>query len=114
VKRGEIWTVAGGPGHAGRRRLAIIIQSDRFDATPSITICPLTATLVDAEPVRFEIAPSKGNGLRATSQAMVDKIATVPKARLGQRVGHLDRHHFLLLNQHVAVFLGLADQRSIL
>jgi mRNA-degrading endonuclease toxin of MazEF toxin-antitoxin module len=32
VKRGEIWTVAGGSGYAGKPRPAVIVQTDMFDA----------------------------------------------------------------------------------
>ena len=42
MKRGEIWTVSGGQGYAGKPRPAVIIQDDRFDATASITICAFT------------------------------------------------------------------------
>jgi mRNA interferase MazF len=109
VKRGEIWTVSGGPDHAGKPRPVIIVQSDKFDATLSITICPLTSTLLDAEPARFAIGPSATNGLQAASHAMVDKVSTVPKSKVRQRLGRLEPNHLMLLNQHIAVFLGLAE-----
>jgi mRNA interferase MazF len=109
VKRGEIWTISGGPDYAGKPRPAIIIQSDKFDATLSITICPLTSTFVDAAPTRFAIAPSRTNGLQSTSHAMVDKISTVPKTKVGRRIGRLEPRQVLQLNQRVAVFLGLAE-----
>jgi mRNA interferase MazF len=109
VKRGEVWTVAGGADYAGKPRPAIILQSDKFDATLSITICPLTSTLVDAEPARFAIAPSTANGLQRMSHAMVDKISTVPKRSVDLRIGRLEPHHILRLNQHVAIFLGLTE-----
>ena len=32
MRRGEIWTVAGGAAYAGKSRPAVIIQDDRFDA----------------------------------------------------------------------------------
>jgi len=38
---------------------------------------------------------------------MVDKITTVPKARVGARVGRLDDEDLMRLNQAVLVFLGL-------
>jgi mRNA interferase MazF len=110
LKRGEIWTVAGGADYAGKPRPAIIVQSDMFDATPSVTICPLSGAPVrDTEPVRFEITPSQANGLRVTSQAMVDKISTLPKSKLARRVGRLDSRDVSLLNRSVALFLGLAE-----
>ena len=39
---------------------------------------------------------------------MVDKITTVPKAKVGSRVGQLDDEDILRLNQAIMVFLGLA------
>jgi mRNA interferase MazF len=112
LKRGEIWTVAGGPDYAGKLRPAIIVQSDKFDATPSITVCLLTTTPLDASPARFAIAPSSLNGLQTESHAMVDKIATVPRSKAGYRVGRLDRRDIAKLNTAVTLFLGLADTEA--
>ena len=42
MKRGEVWTVAGGAAYAGKPRPAVIVQDDRFDANDSIVVCPLT------------------------------------------------------------------------
>jgi len=109
LKRGEIWTVAGGPDYAGKPRPAIIIQSDKFDVTPSVTICPLSGTPVDNVHARFAIAPTEQNGLRVRSQAMVDKIATIPRSKAGYRIGQLDRRDIAKLNTAIALFLGLAD-----
>ena len=39
---------------------------------------------------------------------MVDKITTVPKTKVGARIGRLDDEDILRLNQAVLVFLGLA------
>ena len=113
LKRGEIWTVAGGAEYTGQPRPAIIVQSDKFDATSSITICPFTATFVPAAPARFTVAPSPENGLRSVSQAMADKISTLPKSKLGRRLGTLSSAQVVLLNQTMALFLGLADEPSL-
>jgi mRNA interferase MazF len=39
---------------------------------------------------------------------MVDKITTVPKTKLGSRLGSLDAEAMLRLNRAMVVFLGLA------
>ncbi len=39
---------------------------------------------------------------------MVDKVTTVPKAKVGARVGRLDDDDILRLNQAILGFLGLA------
>ena len=55
------------------------------------------------------LAPlNESNGLRAPSSLMVDKITTVPKSKVGARVGKLDDEDALRLNQAILVFLGLA------
>jgi mRNA interferase MazF len=54
------------------------------------------------------VAPSDGNGLRALSRIMADKVTTIPKAKLGARVGRLADQEMLRLNRAVVVFLGLA------
>jgi mRNA interferase MazF len=108
VRRGEIWTVAGGPDYAGKPRPVVIIQDDRFDATPSLTICPFTSDPTPAPLFRLAIEPSETNGLSAPGRLMVDKITTVPKVRLGVRIGRLEDEDLVRLNRASIVFLGLA------
>jgi mRNA interferase MazF len=108
LKRGDIWTVAGGNDYAGKPRPAAIIQDDSFDATNSITICAFTTDQTDAPLFRLEVQPTERNGLRTACRLMVDKLSTVPKTKVGARVGRLDDEDILRLNQAILVFLGLA------
>ena len=108
MRRGEIWTVAGGKDYAGKPRPVVIVQDDSFDATDSITICAFTTDETDAPLFRLPVEPNERNGLRAASRLMVDKISTVPKIKVGAHVGRLDDEDILRLNQAVLVFLGLA------
>ena len=108
MRRGEVWTVAGGRGYAGKPRPAVILQDDRFDATASITLCAFTTDPTDAPLFRLLIEPNATNGLRAPCRLMVDKITTVPKSKVGPRIGRLDDQDILRLNRAVLVFLGLA------
>jgi mRNA interferase MazF len=48
------------------------------------------------------------NGLNEPSRLMADKVTTVPKTRLGRRLGRLDDESMLRLNRALIVFLGLA------
>lgn len=108
MKRGEVWTVSGGSGYTGKPRPSVILQDDDFDATQSITICAFTTDPTDAPLFRLRIEPNERNGLHLPSSLMVDKITTVPRGRLGSRLGRLDDEDLLRLNQAVLVFLGLA------
>ena len=108
MKRGEIWTVAGGKDYAGKPRPVIVLQDDRFDATESITVCAVTTDPAEAPLFRIPIAPNERNGLNVLSRLMVDKITTVPKNKLGQQIGHLDAKDMESVNQAILIFLGLA------
>jgi mRNA interferase MazF len=108
MRRGDIWTVAGGKDYAGKPRPVVIVQDDSFDATNSITICAFTTDETDAPLFRLAVQPNERNGLRVACRLMVDKISTVPKTKIGGRVGRLDDEDILRLNQAVLVFLGLA------
>lgn len=77
--------------YAGKPRPAVVVQADRWlQAHPSLRLCPLTSTLVEAPMVRVPVPPSPRNGLKKPSQSMVDKLFTVPLAALGAVVGQLD------------------------
>ena len=108
MKRGDVWTVAGGPDYAGKPRPAVVLQDDAFDVTASVTICPFTTHSVDAPLVRLPIEPTERNGLRAASQLMIDKITTVSKGKLERRIGRLSGEDIVRVNRAVLVFLGLA------
>lgn len=107
MRRGELWTVSGS-GYAGKPRPAVIVQDDRFDATESITVCVFTTDPTEAPLFRLAVAPDAQNGLLATSRLMVDKITTVPKTRVGDRIGRLGDADVARLNRAIAVFMGLA------
>ena len=107
MRRGEVWTVSAS-GFAGKPRPAVIVQDDRFDASSSITLCVFTTDDVAAPLFRLVVKASQGNGLRADSRLMVDKLATVPKQRLGARIGRLDDEDVVRLNRAILVFLGVA------
>jgi mRNA interferase MazF len=92
LKRGDVVTVAGSGDFAGKPRPAIVVQSDLFNPThASVSVIPLTTTLVDAGLFRIDIQPRRTNGLRARSHAMVDKIVSVRRDRVGARIGALAR-----------------------
>jgi len=108
MRRGDVWTVAGGKDDAGKARPVVILQDDRFDGTESITICAFTTDETDAPLFRLPVEPNERNGLRAPCRLMVDKVTTVPKSRVGAHIGRLDDEDVLCPNQAVLVFPGLA------
>jgi mRNA interferase MazF len=107
VKRGDLVTVAL-PGDFGKPRPALIIQSDRFGDTGTVTVLLVSSTLVDAPLIRATIAPTPDNGLRKPSQVMVDKAMSVKRDRIGATIGCLDAEAMLTVTRALAVFLGIA------
>jgi len=88
----------------------VILQDDRFDATGSITICAFTTDPTDAPLFRLLVEPTETNRLRRPCRLMVDKITTVPKAKVGARIGRLNDADIVRLNRAVLVFLGMAGE----
>jgi mRNA interferase MazF len=109
VTRGEIYTAAARGPYTGKPRAVVVLQDDRFDATASVTVCPFTTNPVEAPLLRLPIDPSEDNGLERPSQLMVDKVTTVPRPGLGERLGKLRDGELVALNRSLIVFLGLAS-----
>ena len=105
---GEIWTAAAGSGSAGKPRPAVVIQDDRFDATDSLTIIAFTTDPTEAPLFRLPITPSPQNGRHDVSSLMVDKITTLRRSKLGERVGRLSSEDMVRLDRAIVVFRGLA------
>src|SRR6266487_625547 len=99
MRRGEIWTAAGGKDYAGKPRPIVIVQDDRLDATESITVCAFATDPTDAPLFRLPVEANERNGLRSPCHVMVDKVTTVAKTKLGSRVGRLDDEDVLRLNR---------------
>jgi len=107
MRRGDLVTIAL-PGDFGKPRPALVIQSDQFTATATVTVLMVTGTLVDAPLIRVDVPPNKTNGLRKRSQVMVDKSMTVKREKLGEPFGHLSDGDILAVSRALALFLGFA------
>lgn len=105
--RGELWLVAAGI-YASKPRPALIFQDDAFEGTDSVTVLPLTSSLVDAPLLRVRLAPSELSGLVRDSEIMIDKITTVRRTNVTARVGRLSTDQLADVERSVMAFLGLA------
>jgi mRNA interferase MazF len=104
--RGHLVTIAL-QGDFGKPRPALVVQSDFFENHPSVTVLPVTSDLRDTPLFRVLVEPSQENGLRVTSQIMIDKAMTVSTERLGEPIGLLDPNVLLEVDRCLAVFLGI-------
>ena len=94
-------------GNPGKPRPALVVQADEFGDLPSVTVLPITSTLIDAPLLRVPVEPGERNGLARRSQVMVDKPQTPSRSKLGPIIGRLDDATMVTVNRLLAVFLGL-------
>lgn len=107
MMRGDLVTVAM-QGDFGKPRPALVIQADLFSEHTSVTVLPITSTLVEAPLLRITLQPNSGNGLKKPSQVMVDKIMTVKRDKIGPAFGHIDADALVQIERCLALFLGIA------
>ena len=107
-----MWTASGGKHYAGKPRPVLVIQDDVFDRTASVTVCPLTTDTVDVPLLRIPLEPDSANGLSTPSRVMVDKVTTMPRAKLGERIGRLSDPDMVARSRSLFVFLGLAVRNN--
>jgi mRNA interferase MazF len=88
----------------GRARAFVVFN----DIHGSITVVPLTSTIIDAPLLRITLDPSRQNGLNRVSQIMVDKVLTLPREKIGRRLGHLGNSLMVQVGRALSVWLGMA------
>lgn len=106
MRRGALVTIALA-GAYGKPRPGLVVQSDLFSEHPSVTILPVTGELRDAPLFRVRLDPGEKNGLQKPSDVMVDKVQTVPRAKVGQVIGYATEEQMLAISRSLAVFLGV-------
>lgn len=107
MMRGDFVTIAM-QGDFGKARPALVIQANHFNEHASVTVLPVTSTLVAAPLLRVTVQPSTENGLQKPSQVMVDKAMTVVREKVGLTFGHIDANALVEVERCLAVFFGIA------
>jgi mRNA interferase MazF len=106
MRRGDLVTIALS-GDYGKPRPALVVQDDAFDGLTSVTVLRVTSELHDWPLFRITVEATADTGLQKRSQVMVDKAATVPRSRIGQRIGGLDTDTMQAVSTASAKFLGI-------
>ncbi|WP_254493833.1 type II toxin-antitoxin system PemK/MazF family toxin [Bartonella sp. B1099] len=104
--RGSLVTIAM-QGDFGKPRPALIIQANEFSEHTSMTVLPITSTLIDAPLLRITLQPNAKNGLQKPSQVMIDKIMTVRCEKMSSIFGSLQAKEMQEIERCLAVFLGI-------
>lgn len=105
--RGDFVTIAM-QGDFGKPRPALVIQADQFGEHATVTVLPVTSTIIAAPLLRIAVQPSAENRLEKPSQVMVDKALTVKRDKVGQAFGRIDANTMVEVERCLVVFLGIA------
>ena len=104
--RGDLLTVVLA-GDFGKPRPALVVQSDLFVKLAATTVVLLSGTLSDLPACRITVQPSALNGLRKTSQVLIDRAMTVRNDKVGPVFGRLGDEDMARVNRAIALFFGL-------
>lgn len=104
---GDIITVVM-QGDFGKLRPALIVQSDQFNFIATLTVLPISSTLINAPLIRLTVPPNSDNGLRKPSQILIDKAMTLKREKFGKTFGRLDDETMVSVNRALALLLGFA------
>lgn len=99
--------VAAGGGFGGKPRPALVIQTDHYSGLSTVVLALFTTVLTDAH-LRPRFEPSDNNGLRQTSDLMVDILVTARVDQIGQKAGALAAEEMTRVDRALITFLGLA------
>ena len=105
TKRGGLFTVSL-PVDYGKPRPALVIQNDLLNELDSLVLCPVSSDLRTAD-FRVTVEPSAENGLRQTSQVMVEKLSTLPRSKVGETFGRLEVEKMRAVDRAMMLVIGV-------
>jgi mRNA interferase MazF len=112
-RRGDVYVVRFDPTEGveiSKTRPAVIIQNDVGNRFSDLTIAAPVTSKYDATiyPTEVLIKAPEG-GLKTDSVVLLNQIRAIDKRRLGRRLGSLHPSTMSLVNEALAVSVGLAD-----
>jgi mRNA interferase MazF len=88
------------------------VRADILAELSYATILPLTTELRPDVDFRITVEPSEQNGLRETSQIMVDWPQTVRAKTMGAVIGRLDDATMRVTTEQHAIVLGIGSSEG--
>ena len=108
IHQGDI-VICAFQGTYGKPRPVVVVQSDLFNEThASVTLCPVTSELIDAPLFRVKLEPKPSNGLKNPCQVMVDKIVSIPREKIAQKIGKVSAHEWDLIQDALCRWLAIS------
>ncbi len=110
IKRGDIYYADLSPvigSEQGGMRPVLIVQNDVGNKfSPTVIAAAITSQVNKAKlPTHIEISPHCG--LSRESVILLEQVRTIDKARLKEKMGHIDEETMDLVNRAISVSFGL-------
>lgn len=86
------------------------MQSSPLDEHATITVLPVTSTLVDTPMLRVTVQPGLKNGLQKPFQVMVGKAMALRRNKVGLAFGCVVADAMVEVERCLAVFLGFVKK----
>lgn len=113
VRRGDIFYADLSPvigSEQGGIRPVLVVQNDIGNRySPTVIVSAITSQIDKAKlPTHVEL-PAKVSGLEKDSVILMEQLRTIDKRRLKEKVCHLDDDLMALVDNAVAISLGLKE-----
>jgi len=105
---GDVVVLADRAGrYTGKPRPALVVQANRFPGTDSLVVCLITSVERAAPLLRVALSADDQTGLQQPSWVQIEKITSVGREQIGQRIGAADATVMLQVTRRLAVLLGM-------
>lgn len=93
-----------------KTRPALVVQNDIGNRFSNVTIIAPITSRYDAElyPTEVLVEPPEG-GLKSAGVVLLNQVRAIDKRRLGRRLGTLRPSTMTLVNEALAISVGLVD-----
>jgi mRNA interferase MazF len=106
--RGEIWVAAGREKFSNKPAPVLVVQrSIAIPVHQSIIVCRITSDIQNLPFMRVRIVADENNGLKVASDVMADKVLTLRKADLSEKIGCINAEQLSSLDELLFFWMGL-------
>lgn len=105
VRRGEVWW-ADLPPPAGRRPVVLLSRNEAYAVRELVTVAPVTAR---TRGIPVEVPLGRDDGLPRDCAANLDRITTVPRSLLRERLAVLSSARLSAIDRAIHFAFGLED-----
>ena len=108
MKRGDIFIGAQRAEFTGKPRAYVVVQRETtLPDSVTVTACPVTTVLLGAGALRIPLAADAATGLDDPSEFEVDRITTLRRSAMRQRIGSVPADGMAAVDRGLKLWLDL-------